>query len=123
MGWCVRGIRGATTVEENSKAAIEQAVVELMASICERNVFEPQDIGCVIFTATSDLDALFPSQAARCHLRGWENVALLDLAQLEVPGSVPRCIRVLLQINTPHPQPEIQHVYLRGARGLRPDRV
>ncbi|AGY58932.1 chorismate mutase [Gloeobacter kilaueensis] len=123
MGWGIRGIRGATTVEENSAAAIEQAVVELLEELSRRNRLNCADIGCVIFTATADLDAIFPSQAARLNLPGWEQVALLDLTQMAVPGSLPRCVRVLLQVNTDLPQQAIHHVYLRGAQHLRPDRL
>lgn len=118
----VRGIRGATTVEENSAPAIERAVVELMTRLQDRNGLSPEEIVSVIFTATADLDAMFPSQAARLHLEGWEAVALLDVAQMPVKDSIPRCVRVLVQVNTPRPLHELQHIYLREAMRLRPDR-
>lgn len=121
MGWGLRGIRGAITVSENSAAAIEQAVLELLTVLCERNRLEPEAICSAVFTATQDLDAIFPSQVARVRLHGWSQVPLLDVAQMSVPGSLRSCIRVLLQVNTPCPQHEIQHVYLRDAHKLRPD--
>jgi chorismate mutase len=121
LGWALRGIRGATTVTENTIPAVEEAVVELLSALRERNRFEPADVACVVFTATNDLTAIFPSQIARKSLSGWEHVPLLDLTHMEVEGSLPRCIRVLLQINTNLDQRELRHVYLRGACRLRPD--
>ena len=120
MEWKVRGIRGATTVEENTVSSLTNAVNELLSEIEDRNQFDPSDIVCVFFTTTADLDATFPAAAAR-QRPGWNYVPLIDLQQMHVRGSLECCIRVLIQINTPLPQSKMVHRYLRNARVLRPD--
>ncbi len=114
-----RGIRGATTVEANTAEAILDATGELLAAMVEANGLAAEDIASALFTVTADLDAAFPAQAAR--QLGWHQVPLLDAIEIPVPGSLPRCVRVLLHWNTSRGQAEIRHVYLRGAAGLRPD--
>jgi chorismate mutase len=120
VSWKVRGIRGATTASENSEAAIREVVTELLDEIEQRNQIDPEDIVSVIFTTTRDLDAVFPAAIARERPR-WNYVPLLDVQQMHVEGSLERCIRVLIQVNTPLPQIEINHSYLREAEKLRPD--
>ena len=120
MEWKVRGIRGATTVKENTASAIAEAVNELLTEIEVCNQFQPSDIVCVFFTTTVDLNTMFPAAAAR-QRPGWNYVPLIDLQQMEVKGSLKRCIRVLIQINTNISQSNIAHRYLRQARALRPD--
>jgi chorismate mutase len=118
--WKVRGIRGATTVAKNSRENIQEAVTELLDEIETHNQFEAEDIICVFFTVTSDLNSLFPAAIAR-NRPGWDKVPLLDLQQMYVPGSLEQCIRVLIQVNTLQPQSAIIHCYLRDAEKLRPD--
>ncbi len=120
MEWKVRGIRGATTVTDNSPEAIGEAVSELLDVIETQNQLDPEDIVSVTFTATQDLNAIFPAAIARQRPH-WENVPLLDVQQMYVKDSLQRCIRVLIHVNTSKPQKEISHVYLRGASNLRPD--
>ncbi len=120
--WRVRGVRGATTAQENSRQAINEAVLELVQNLISINQLFPENIVMVQFTCTPDLDACFPSQIVRESL-GWEQVAFLDLAHLPVPNSLKLCIRVIIQINTPKTQDQMQPVYLRGARNLRPDLI
>lgn len=120
MDWKVRGIRGATTVAKNTEQAIKEAVTELLDQIEAHNQLDPEEIICVFFTATGDLDALFPAAVARSR-PGWNNVPLLDLQQMHVKDSLERCIRVLIQVNTAKPQSEIVHCYLRDAIALRRD--
>ena len=120
MEWKVRGIRGATTVTENTVVAMSNAVNELIAEIEAHNLFQPEDIVCVFFTVTPDLDAMFPAAAARIR-PGWNHVPLIDLQQMKVQGSLDRCIRILIQVNTLLPQSAIVHRYLRQAQALRPD--
>jgi chorismate mutase len=115
-----RGIRGATTVEANTPEAILAATRELIALIIESNDLDPADIASAIFTTTPDLNAEFPAIAAR--QLGWHDVALMCGHEMAVPGSLPMCLRVLIHWNTPKTQAEINHVYIRGARNLRPDR-
>ena len=118
--WRVRGIRGATTVSENTATAMSDAVHELLAEIEAHNLFQPQDIVCVFFTVTTDLDAIFPAAVARKR-PGWDRVPLMDLQQMYVEGSLKRCIRVLIQVNTTVSQSAIVHRYLKQAKALRPD--
>ena len=117
--WRVRAIRGATTAPENSVAAITEAVLELLIELEARNKLDPQNIISVLFTATGDLNAIFPAQIARQRPH-WDGVALMDVQQMHVVGSLPQCIRFLIHVNLPVEQP-IEHPYLRGASNLRPD--
>jgi chorismate mutase len=114
-----RGIRGATTVEADTAKAILAATAELLAEIVEANDVDSCDVASALFTATPDLTAAFPARAARD--LGWEQVPLLDAQEVPVPGSLTRCVRVLIHWNTTKLQSEIRHVYLRGAAALRPD--
>ncbi|QHV01581.1 chorismate mutase [Synechocystis sp. CACIAM 05] len=120
VDWKVRAIRGATTVSENSSEAIRDAVCELLDVIEANNACPPEDIVSVTFSVTTDLDAIFPAAIARQRSR-WENVPLLDVQQMYVKGSLERCIRVLIHVNSQSPQSEMYHAYLRQARSLRPD--
>ena len=114
-----RGVRGATTVEANTPEAILEATRELLAAMLKVNDLDVEYVASAIFTATPDLNAEFPALAAR--EIGWENVALLCGHEMNKPGSLPMCLRILLHVNTERPAGEIRHVYLRGARVLRPD--
>lgn len=114
-----RGIRGATTVASNQEDSILAATRELLQEIVSANYILAEDLAAVFFTVTDDLDAAFPAKAAR--MLGWQQVPLLDAREIPVPGSLPRCIRVLLLWNTDTPQTEIVHVYLGEARCLRTD--
>ncbi|MBM4432299.1 MAG: chorismate mutase [Chloroflexi bacterium] len=114
-----RGIRGATTVEDNSAVAILAATRELLSQILKGNDLSPEDVASAVFTVTPDLTAVFPAQAAR--ELGWQHMALLDAQEIPVPGSLPRCVRVLVHCNTDKSQAEMRHIYLRGAVSLRPD--
>jgi chorismate mutase len=118
--WRVRAIRGATTVEENTVEAITEAVLELLDTLQQRNQIDPKEMISAVFTATRDLDAIFPAKIARQHRAHWDSVALMDMQQMHVEGSLPRCIRFLIHANVPAHQP-IEHPYLRGASNLRPD--
>ncbi len=114
-----RGVRGAITVEENTAAAIKAATQELLEQIVATNALDMTDVASVIFTATSDVDAVYPAVVAR--EMGWVNTPLLCMQEMAVQGSLPRCIRVLLHWNTDHAQADIHHIYLGEARALRPD--
>jgi chorismate mutase len=114
-----RGVRGATTVDDDSREAILLATGELLWLMVERNDIDPDDVASAIFTTTPDLVAEYPALAAR--KLGWQDVALLCGHEMNVPHGVPRCIRVLLHWNTTRTAREIEHIYIRGARNLRPD--
>jgi chorismate mutase len=117
----LRGIRGATTVEEDTPAAILHATSELLDTIVAANTLALEDIASVIFTVTDDLISEFPARAAR--EMGWKSMALLGASEMGVPEALDHCIRVLLHVNTDRTQAEMTHVYLHGARMLRPDRA
>ena len=114
-----RGVRGATTVEENSRDAILRNGRQLLALMIRRNDIKPQDVASAIFSVTNDLDAEFPALAAR--QLGWLEVPLLCTNEIPVPGSLPRCIRILVNWNTNKHQDEIVHIYIHEAKILRPD--
>jgi chorismate mutase len=115
------GVRGATTVAGNSRAAILEATYGLLVEIITVNQIALEDVASAIFTATPDLDAAYPAAAAR--ELGWTQTPLLCMQEMQVVGSLGRCIRVLIHWNTEHPPGEIHHVYLRGAQALRPDLI
>ena len=117
----VRGIRGAITIDSNNKEEIIEGTKELLLALKEENNFKIEDIVSVFFSATPDLNAAFPARAAR--ELGWEKVPLFDMKEIEVPGSLPKCIRLLILINCQKKQTEIKHCYLRGAEILRKDLV
>ena len=114
-----RGVRGATTVESNSREEILTATRQLLALMIRLNDIKADDVGSAIFSITQDLDAEFPALAAR--QLGWLDVPLICTHEVNVPGSLPNCIRILLHWNTDKAQSEIQHVYIKGAIKLRPD--
>jgi chorismate mutase len=117
----IRGIRGATTVLEDTPEAILDATEELVREIVSANRIFPEDVASALFTVTPDLHAEFPAAAAR--RMGWTMVPLLNFTEIGVPGRLERCIRVLMHVNTERAQNEIVHVYLRDAVSLRPDLV
>lgn len=115
-----RGIRGATTVEANTREAILSATRELLAEMVRANDVHAEDVASGYFTTTQDLNAEFPAIVARNEF-GWSNVALMCGHEMSVPGSLAMCLRILLHVNTERTQAQICHVYLRGAAVLRPD--
>lgn len=115
-----RGIRGATTAAENSPEAILEATREMLYIMIRANRILPQDVASAYFTTTLDLTASYPALAAR--QLGWYEVALLCGHEMQVPGGLERCIRVLVHWNTTLTAKQITHVYLREAVDLRPDR-
>jgi len=114
-----RGVRGATTVQSNSRDEILAATRQLLALMIRLNEIEPQDVGSAIFSATHDLNAEFPALAAR--QLGWLDVPLLCTHEMQVPQALPNCIRILVNWNTSKSQREIHHVYINEAQKLRPD--
>lgn len=115
----IRAIRGATRLLADDLAEMQDAVVELVRAMLERNQLTTDDLVSVIFTATPDLHCGFPAAAARSV--GLGEVPLLCAAELDIPGALERVVRVLMLTETPQPRSGIQHVYLRGAEVLRLD--
>lgn len=115
----LRGIIGAITVNEDKPEEIAERTRELLQALVSENNIIIEDIASALFTVTPDIKSAFPAQAAR--ELGWNRVPLLCFQEIEVDGSLPRCIRVLLHVNTFKQQGEIKHVYLRDAVRLRQD--
>ena len=114
----VRGLRGATTADANTREAILEATRELLEALVEANDVEAYDIAAVTFSVTRDLDAAFPAVAARVGM-GWTEVAMMCGHEMEVPGGQERCIRVMILVNTDKRPEELERIYLRDAANLR----
>lgn len=121
MAYACRGIRGATTADANTRDAILDATREMLTLLIEQNDLHPDDIASAIFSTTPDLNAEFPAVVAR--ELGWLDTALLCTHEMAVPGSLGGCIRVLVHWNTERRADEVRHVYIRGAKNLRPERA
>jgi chorismate mutase len=116
----VRGIRGATNAAADTREDILQATRELLAEMLRANeITQFDDIASILFTTTTDLTATFPAEAAR--ELGMNFVPLLCASEIDVPGRLPKCVRVLMHLNTEKPAREMIHIYLREAKALRPD--
>ena len=115
----IRGVRGATTVEHNSRRAIMDATQELLGQMIAANGIAEEDVASVLFTATPGLDAAYPAAAAR--ELGWTRAALMGFQEAHVIDGLQQCVRVLIHWNTNKPMDQIQHVFLHGAAALRPD--
>jgi chorismate mutase len=114
-----RGVRGATTVDHNTRDELLKATRQLLALMIRQNGIEHEDVASAVFTTTADLNAEFPALAAR--QLGWIDVPLLCTHEISVPGSLARCVRILIHFNTNKTLDEIHHVYIRDAARLRPD--
>ena len=114
----VRGLRGATTADANTRDDILEATSELLERLVEANDVNTDDIAAVTFSTTKDLNAEFPAVAARVHM-GWSDVAIMCGHEMDVPGGQERCIRVLILVNTDKSPEDLEMVYLRDAANLR----
>ena len=117
----VRAVRGATTVARDDAEEITEVTQEMLAELVRLNELENDDLVDIIFTVTPDITKMFPAKAAR--MMGFSDVPLLDMAAPEIEGALKMCIRVMVHFNTDKKNTELKHVYLRGARVLRPDIV
>lgn len=115
----LRGLRGATTCEVDTPEEITAAVHELVLTMMERNNLDHDDVVSVIFTSSADLTSAFPATAARSI--GFGDIPLLCASEIDVPGSMNRCVRILMHIYTTRARAEVRHVYLRNAQALRDD--
>ncbi|AZB43334.1 chorismate mutase [Bacillus sp. FJAT-42376] len=116
----IRGIRGATTASENTVQSVLSSAEELYKKMAADNQIVPEKVSSVLVTVTKDLDAAFPAKALR-ELTGWNHVPVMCMAEIDVPGALQKCIRVMMHVETDLNQNEVQHVYLKGASVLRPD--
>jgi chorismate mutase len=117
MAMACRGLRGATTAEDNTKEAVLEATRDLLERLVEANDLLTEDLAATFFTTSPDLNAEFPAAAAR--QMGWEYVPLICGHEMNVPGGLPLCIRVMVLVNTEKRQEEMTHLYLRDAKNLR----
>ncbi|MBQ8848643.1 MAG: chorismate mutase [Candidatus Gastranaerophilales bacterium] len=115
-----RGVRGAITLNSNTKEEIQNATVELLNEMLKQNEINKEDIAFAIFTLTTDLNADFPAKYARIDC-GFNQVPMMCYHELDVENSLKMCLRILLNINTNKMQNEIRHIYLKGAKILRQD--
>jgi monofunctional chorismate mutase len=115
----MRGIRGAITVDRDANQEMVAATKRLLSEMVARNGVELDDIASVLFSLTPDLRAGFPALGAR--EMGWVHVPMLHFTEIDVPGALQRCIRVLVHVNTTRTQDQMEHVYLEKAAALRPD--
>ena len=115
----IRGVRGAITVETDTDQAIIEATMEILSAMIHANGLHEDDVASIFFTTTPDLTSAYPARGAR--RLGWTKTALMGGVEMDVKGSIPRCIRILIHWNTDKPLSEIKHIYLRDAVKLRPD--
>ena len=116
----IRGIRGATSVEADSREEVLEATAELLRAVIERNGIDDfARVASAFFTTTPDVTSCFPAEAARD--LGMGAVPLLCASEIDVAGACPKLIRVLLHVDTDRSQTDVRHVYLRRAKALRPD--
>lgn len=116
----IRGVRGAITAQENTELAILSAAEKLLKTMIEKNQINADSVASIFLSTTDDITAVFPAKAMR-GFKGWTHVPVMCMKEMSVPGSLPMCIRAMMHINTEKKQDELFHVYLDGAKGLRPD--
>ena len=116
----LRGVRGATTVENNTVEEVKIATKEMINEILIQNQIDVKTIACATFTMTKDLDCAYPAKFAR-EISGFNKVPLMCYQELDIENSLKKCIRTLILFNTDKAQDEIKHVYLNNAKNLRPD--
>ncbi len=115
----MRGLRGATTCARDTPEEIQESTRELLRTMMDRNDMAHDDVISVIFTTTPDLTSAFPATVARGI--GFGDIPLLCASEINVPGAMPLCIRILMHIYTTKPRHELRHVYLGNAQSLRDD--
>lgn len=118
----IRGVRGATTVTEDSNEQVLQETTRLVKEMAKANNIDPEFIASVIISTTTDISSAFPARAVRS-IDGWTYVPVMCTHEMNVPGSLSKCIRLLMHVNTDKAQKDIQHIYLNNAVQLRPDLI
>jgi chorismate mutase len=116
----IRGVRGAITVNQNTEEEIVTATEQLVAKLIEENNIQPDLVASVFISTTEDINAVFPARALR-KFEGWTFVPVMCMQEMPVPNSLKMCVRIMMHVNTTQSQEEITHVYLNGAKILRPD--
>jgi chorismate mutase len=118
----IRGIRGAITIEKDEPQLIWDETEKLVKEVVKANNIAPDSIASITISTTPDIKSAFPARSVR-QMEGWQYVPVMCMHEMDVPGALPLCIRVLLHVNTEVAQHEIQHIYLNDAVKLRPDLV
>ena len=118
----IRGVRGAITIEQDQAELIWESTAQLCVQMVAENNFAVEDIASITISTTPDIHAAFPAKSVRS-MEGWEFVPIMCMHEMDVPGALPLCIRVLMHVNTEVGQRDIQHDYLNDAVKLRPDLV
>ncbi|WP_117169361.1 chorismate mutase [Paraliobacillus sediminis] len=116
----IRGVRGATTVVHNEAEEILTHTKQLVNEMIDANHIKPDTVSNVLVSVTSDINATFPAKPIR-ELKGWMYVPVMCMQEIDVPGSLEKCIRIMMTVNTEQSQEEIQHIYHHDAKKLRPD--
>ncbi|MCA1320744.1 chorismate mutase [Bacillus tianshenii] len=116
----IRGVRGATTINQNTEQEIIQRTEELLLKMIHANDIVAEDVAQVLISVTADITACFPAKALR-NLEGWDYVPVMCTKEIAVPDSLPSCIRVMMTVNTEASQKDVNHIYLHAAQSLRPD--
>jgi len=116
----IRGVRGATTVSNNTEEAILAETEKLLAQMISQNDIQPESVASIFISTTEDINATFPAKAVR-KFAGWTYVPVMCMQEIPVPNSLEKCVRIMMHMNTEKAQTDIIHVYLRGATVLRPD--
>lgn len=115
----VRAIRGATTVDADTREQVIERTKELVREVVARNAIDTEDLISILFTATDDISSAFPAEAAR--EAGFTGVPLMCARELDIVDGIERCIRVMVHVHTERAAAELRHPYLHGARQLRTD--
>jgi chorismate mutase len=116
----IRGMRGAITVNQNTEEDIITATEELLAKLIEENDIQPDLVASAFISTTEDINAAFPAKVLR-NLEGWTYVPVMCMQEMPVPNSLKMCVRIMMHVDTTKSQEEIKHIYLKGAKILRPD--
>jgi chorismate mutase len=116
----IRGVRGATTVAINTETEIVDATEILLEEIIRNNEINPEYVASILISVTEDITAEFPAKAVR-RFEGWSYVPVMCMREIPVPNSLKQCIRIMMHLDTTKSQKEIRHIYLEGAKILRPD--
>ncbi len=116
----IRGVRGATTVKEDDNEQVLRETSRLALEMAKQNNVSPSSIASVIISTTTDISSAFPAKAVR-GIEGWTYVPVMCTHEMDVPGSLAKCIRLLMHVNTDKEQQDIIHIYLNDAAQLRPD--
>lgn len=116
----IRGVRGATTVENNREVEIVDATEKLLSKMIDLNEIKPENVASIFISVTEDITGEFPAKAIR-RFEGWSYVPVMCMREIPVPHALKLCLRIMIHLNTSKSQKDIKHVYLEGAKVLRPD--